>query len=188
VDGKKVIISEASIKRDLRFGDEGRVDCFLNDVIFDQLTLIGTNKAVNNAQDVNTANTQGAADGSKTIENLSDAVIYSFFASQPNIPQLDNKDLQQIHPDDLEEIDLRWNIAMLTMRARRFLKNTKRKLDMANKERIRFDKSKVKCFSCHKRGHFVRECRAPKNQDSENREPNRRTIPIDENTSNALVS
>nr|GEW24025.1 retrovirus-related Pol polyprotein from transposon TNT 1-94 [Tanacetum cinerariifolium] len=51
-------------------------------------------------------------------------------------------DLQQIYPDDLEEMDLRWNIAMLTMRARRFLKNTKKKLDMANKERIGFDKSK----------------------------------------------
>ncbi|GJX41408.1 ribonuclease H-like domain-containing protein [Tanacetum coccineum] len=55
---------------------------------------------------------------------------------------------------------------MLTMRARRFLKNTGRKLDMANKERIGFDKSKVKCFNYHKRGHFARECRAPWNQDN----------------------
>ncbi|GKB56977.1 putative ribonuclease H-like domain-containing protein [Tanacetum coccineum] len=47
----------------------------------------------------------GAVDSSTTIENLSDAVIYSFFASQPIIPQLDNEDLQQIHPDDLEEMD-----------------------------------------------------------------------------------
>ncbi|GJY57070.1 hypothetical protein Tco_0456185 [Tanacetum coccineum] len=39
-------------------------------------------------------------------------------------------------------MDLKWNIAMLTMRAKRFLKNTRRKLDMTNKERIRFDKSK----------------------------------------------
>ncbi|GKE04340.1 hypothetical protein Tco_1396358, partial [Tanacetum coccineum] len=82
------------------------------------------------------SNTEGAVDSSTTIENLSDAIIYSFFASQPSIPQLDNEDLQKIHPDDLEEMDLRWNIAMLTMRARRFLKNTGRKLDMANKERI----------------------------------------------------
>ncbi|GJT68212.1 ribonuclease H-like domain-containing protein [Tanacetum coccineum] len=145
-------------------------------------------RAVNIAHDVNTASTQGAADSSTTVENLSDVVIYSFFASQPSILQLDNKDLQQIHPDDLEEMDLRWNIAMLTMRARRFLKNTGRKLDMANKERIRFDKSKVECFNCHKRGHFARECRAPKNQDSRNREPTRRTVPVEATTSNALVS
>nr|GFA64341.1 ribonuclease H-like domain-containing protein [Tanacetum cinerariifolium] len=95
-----------------------------------------TTRAANTAQSVNTAGTQGAADSSTTIENLSDAVIYSFFTSQPSIPQLDNEDLQQIHLDDLEEMDLRWNIAMLTMRARRFLKNTGRKMDMDNKERI----------------------------------------------------
>ncbi|GJT93262.1 ribonuclease H-like domain-containing protein [Tanacetum coccineum] len=106
----------------------------------------------------------------------------------PSIPQLDNEDLQQIHSDDLEEIDLRWNITMLTMRARRFLKNTRRKLDRDNKERIRFDKSKVECFNCHKRGHFARECRAPRNQDSTNKEPTRRTVPFEETTSNALVS
>ncbi|GJU68748.1 hypothetical protein Tco_1255007 [Tanacetum coccineum] len=64
-----------------------------------------TTRVVNTAQGVNTASTQGVVDSSTTIENLSDAVIYSFFASQPSIPQLDNEDLQQIHPDDLEEMD-----------------------------------------------------------------------------------
>ncbi|GJX82923.1 putative ribonuclease H-like domain-containing protein, partial [Tanacetum coccineum] len=130
----------------------------------------------------------GVADISTTVENLSNAMIYSFFASQLSILQLDNKDLQQIHLDDLEEMDLRWNIAMLTMRARRFLKNTKRKLDMAIKERIRFNKSKVECFNYHKRGHFARECRAPRNQDSRNMEPTKRIVTVDETTLNALVS
>ncbi|GJU26407.1 ribonuclease H-like domain-containing protein [Tanacetum coccineum] len=48
-------------------------------------------------------------------------------------------------------------MAMLTRREKRFLKNTRRKLDMANKERIGFDKSKVECFNCHKKGHFTTE-------------------------------
>nr|GFB95814.1 ribonuclease H-like domain-containing protein [Tanacetum cinerariifolium] len=85
-------------------------------------------------------------------------------------------------------MDLRWNIAMLAMRTRRFLKNTGRKLDMANKERISFDKSKVECFKCHKRGHFARECMAPRNQDNGNREPIRRIVPVEATNSNALVS
>nr|GFB31615.1 hypothetical protein [Tanacetum cinerariifolium] len=108
---------------------------------------------------VNIANTKGAANSSTTIENLSDVVLYSFFASQPSISQLDNEDLQQIHLDDLEEMDLRWNIAMLTIRVRRFLKNTGRKLDMANKERIEFDTSKVECFNYHKRVQGTQESR-----------------------------
>nr|GEY83423.1 putative ribonuclease H-like domain-containing protein [Tanacetum cinerariifolium]GEZ00074.1 putative ribonuclease H-like domain-containing protein [Tanacetum cinerariifolium] len=53
------------------------------------------------------------------VDNLSDVVIYSFFASQSNNPHLDNDDLKQIDADDLEEIDLKWQMAMLTMRARR---------------------------------------------------------------------
>ncbi|GJV08111.1 hypothetical protein Tco_1345767 [Tanacetum coccineum] len=86
-----------------------------------------TNRAVNTAYGATTASTQATAVSSTTINNLSDAVICAFFASQPNSPQLDNEDLQQIHPDDLEEMDLRWQMAMLTMRAKRFLKNTGRK-------------------------------------------------------------
>ncbi|GKB31526.1 hypothetical protein Tco_0870927 [Tanacetum coccineum] len=50
-------------------------------------------RAVNTTQGVNTASTQGAVDRSTTVENLSDAVIYSFFSSQPSIPQLDKEDL-----------------------------------------------------------------------------------------------
>ncbi|GJU09860.1 hypothetical protein Tco_1132256 [Tanacetum coccineum] len=60
--------------------------------------------------------------------------------NQPNSPQLVHEGLQQIHPDDIEEIDLRWQIAMLTMRARRFLKNTGKKLTINGNETICFDK------------------------------------------------
>ncbi|GJS46852.1 hypothetical protein Tco_0596973, partial [Tanacetum coccineum] len=100
-----------------------------------------TNEAVNTSHGVTTASTQATAVNSTTIDNLSDAVLCAFFASQPNSLQLDNEDLQQINPDDLEEIDLRWQMAMLTMRIRRFLKDTRRKLTMNGTETIGFDKS-----------------------------------------------
>ncbi|GKB53612.1 putative ribonuclease H-like domain-containing protein [Tanacetum coccineum] len=147
-----------------------------------------TNEAANNAHEVSTISTQVSAANSTNVDNLSDAVIYAFFASQPNSPQLDNEDLQQINPDDLEEIDLRWQIAMLTMRARRFLKNTGRKLTVNGTETIGFDKSKVECYNCHKRGHFARECRTPRNQENRNRESIRRSAPVETTTSNDLIS
>ncbi|GKF88547.1 ribonuclease H-like domain-containing protein [Tanacetum coccineum] len=65
-------------------------------------------------------------------------------------------------------------MAMLTMRARRFLKNTGRKLTANGNETIGFDKSKVECYNCHKKGHFAREYIAPRNQDNWNKESSRR--------------
>ncbi|GJR26386.1 putative reverse transcriptase domain-containing protein [Tanacetum coccineum] len=130
-----------------------------------------TNGAISTAQAVNTANGVSAANtqvNASNIDNLSDVVICAFLASQLNNPQLAHKDLQQIHPDDLEEMDLRWQMAMLTMRARRFLKNTCRKLTINGNEYIGFDKSKVECYNFHKKGHFTKECRAPRNQDYKN--------------------
>nr|GEW41707.1 reverse transcriptase domain-containing protein [Tanacetum cinerariifolium] len=91
---------------------------------------------------VTTAGTQVNAANSTNINNLSDAIICAFLASQSNSFQPVNKDLEQIHPDDLEEMDLKWQMAMLTMRAKRFLKNTRRKLNLNGNETIAFDKTK----------------------------------------------
>ncbi|GKB86433.1 hypothetical protein Tco_0958705, partial [Tanacetum coccineum] len=130
-----------------------------------------------------TAITQVNTAYSTNIDNLSDVVICLFFASQPNSPQLAHEDLQQIHLDDREDMDLRWQMAMLTMRAKRFLKNTRNKLTFNGNETIGFDKSKVECYNCHKR-----ECRALRNQDNKIKESSRRSVHVETSTSTALVS
>ncbi|GKE34124.1 ribonuclease H-like domain-containing protein, partial [Tanacetum coccineum] len=79
-------------------------------------------------------------------------------------------------------------MSMLTMRSRRFLKNTGRRITVNGNESIGFDKSKVECCNCHKRGHFARECRASRNQDYKNKESTRKTVPVETSTSTALVS
>ncbi|GKF70565.1 hypothetical protein Tco_0203622, partial [Tanacetum coccineum] len=90
--------------------------------------------------------------------------------------------LEQIDTDDLEEMDLKWQVAMLTIRVKRFLKKTGRNLNFNGKETIGFDKTKV---DCHRRGHFARECRAPRNKGNRNGDVSRRIVPI-ETPANAL--
>nr|GEV97513.1 retrovirus-related Pol polyprotein from transposon TNT 1-94 [Tanacetum cinerariifolium] len=50
------------------------------------------------------------------------------------------------------------------------------------------DKSNVKCYNYHKRGHFTRECRAPRNQDNKHKESSRRSVHVETSNSIALVS
>ncbi|GKG12715.1 hypothetical protein Tco_0346952, partial [Tanacetum coccineum] len=63
---------------------------------------------------VSTASTQ------VSIANLSDAAVYVFLTNQPNGSQLVHEDLEQIHDDDLEEMDLKWQLVLLSMRTRKF--------------------------------------------------------------------
>nr|GEX93927.1 ribonuclease H-like domain-containing protein [Tanacetum cinerariifolium] len=132
------------------------------------------------------ASTKPPVSALPNVDNLSDAVIYSFFASQSTSPQLDNDDLKQIDANDLKEMDLKWHMAMLTMRAKRFLQRTGRNLGANGTTYIWFDMSKVECYNFHRRGYFARECRSPR--DTRNKDTQRRSVPVETSTSNALVS
>ncbi|GJT09467.1 putative ribonuclease H-like domain-containing protein [Tanacetum coccineum] len=82
---------------------------------------------VNTAYGVSTANTQvspastqvSIASTQDSTANLSDATVYAFVANQPNGSKLVHENLEQIHEDDLEEIDLKWQLALMSMRTRR---------------------------------------------------------------------
>nr|GEZ86504.1 hypothetical protein [Tanacetum cinerariifolium] len=102
--------------------------------------------------------------------SYTDEVIHSFIANQSNAPQLDYDDLEQINDDDLEEMDLKWQVAMISMRIKKFYKRTGRKLQFDTKDTVGFDKTKVECFNYHKIGYFARDCRAKGNQDSRRRD------------------
>nr|GEV20166.1 Gag-Pol polyprotein [Tanacetum cinerariifolium] len=105
--------------------------------------------------------------------------------NQSSSPQLDYEDLGNVHSDDIEEIDLKWQVAMISMRVNRFYKRTGRKLQFNKKEPVGFDKTKVKCFNCHKRGHFARDYITKKNQTGYRRDDSKR--PMKEENKKALV-
>ncbi|GJZ42944.1 ribonuclease H-like domain-containing protein [Tanacetum coccineum] len=122
------------------------------------------------------------------MRNKSDLDTLSMDDLYDNL-KLDNEDLEQINADDLEEINLKWQVAMLTMRVKRFIKKIGRNLDLNGKETVGFDKTKVECYNYHRRGHFVRECRVLRNQRNRNRDDPRRNAPAEEGIINfALIA
>nr|GEV48786.1 hypothetical protein [Tanacetum cinerariifolium] len=68
-----------------------------------------TNEPVSAIASVSVVSAKIAVSALLNVDTLSNAVIYLFFASQSNSPQLDNDDLKQIDADDLEEMDLKWS-------------------------------------------------------------------------------
>nr|GEU81472.1 hypothetical protein [Tanacetum cinerariifolium] len=95
-----------------------------------------------------------------------DELMYSFFANQSSGPQLDHEDLEQVDEFDLEEMDLKWQVAMISTRLKKFCKKIGRKLHFDVKEPVGFVKTKVECVNYHNTGHFARECISKGNQES----------------------
>ncbi|GJX92454.1 putative ribonuclease H-like domain-containing protein [Tanacetum coccineum] len=147
---------------------------------------------------VNTASTNVSTTSTNdSTASLSDATIYAFLANQPNGSQVVHEDLEQIHEDDLKEMDLKWQLALLSLKARKFYQRTGKKIIINGSDTSGYDKSKVECFNCHKMGYFARECRGPRNQESRprnqesrprNQESLKRTVNVEDTSSKAMVA
>ncbi|GKE03770.1 ribonuclease H-like domain-containing protein [Tanacetum coccineum] len=91
--------------------------------------------------------------------------------------------------NDLEELDIRWQVAMMTVRVQRFIKKTGRNLDFKGIQPVTFDKSKVECYNCHRKGHFTKECKSGWNQGKRSYGENgRRNATTNEPLSQGLVA
>ncbi|GJW98446.1 hypothetical protein Tco_0180254 [Tanacetum coccineum] len=89
--------------------------------------------------------------------------LYNDFKIVKQESQFVYEDLKQIYEDELKEMDLKWQLALLSMRTRRFFQKTGRKITINGSDTAGYDKNR--------------------NQDS-----SRRTVNVEETSSKAMVA
>nr|GEY61697.1 retrovirus-related Pol polyprotein from transposon TNT 1-94 [Tanacetum cinerariifolium] len=156
------------------------------------MAFISSAKHISGNEDGNTACVPTASTNvpttSANVATISQDTACAYIASQSSGSQIKFKDINQIDEDDMEEMDIKWNMALLSIRADKFWKKTGKIISIQGSDVAGFDKSKVECFNCHKMGHFSRECRAPRNQDRGRRDNYRQGSKAKEQALKALMA
>ncbi|KAJ0569672.1 hypothetical protein HanHA300_Chr05g0169021 [Helianthus annuus] len=82
--------------------------------------------------------------------------LNSFAAGKLDPPKYSMDDLDQIHPDDVEEMDITWQMAMAAFRAKNFVRRTGRNkwdgLKFTGPGKMPFE---LRCYNCHEPGHVA---------------------------------
>nr|GFA00850.1 hypothetical protein [Tanacetum cinerariifolium] len=158
----------------------------LDTMSLDDLKHISRNEDSNTAS-IPTASTN-VPTASASVATISQDTACAYIAFQSSGSQIKFEDINQIDEEDMEEMDIKWNMALLSMRADKFWKKTGKKISIQGSDVAGFDKSKVECFNCHKMGYFARECRAPRSQDRGRRDTYRRGSKAEEQAQKALMA
>ncbi|KAJ0485716.1 putative transcription factor interactor and regulator CCHC(Zn) family [Helianthus annuus] len=87
--------------------------------------------------------------------------LNAFVAGKIDPPKWCGDDLHQIHPDDVEEMDITWQMAMAAFRATRFMKRTGKNRWGASFTGASTVPFKLRCYNCHEEGHYARNCTKP---------------------------
>ncbi|KAF5805895.1 putative transcription factor interactor and regulator CCHC(Zn) family [Helianthus annuus] len=113
--------------------------------------------------------------------------LNAFAAGKLNPPKFSMDDLDQIHPEDVEEMDITWQMAMAAFRAKNFVKKTGRNkwqgLTFTGPTKMPFE---FRCYSCHEQGHLARNCTKPRVNNEQT--PAQPAAPATPNRERALVT
>ncbi|GKA45339.1 putative ribonuclease H-like domain-containing protein [Tanacetum coccineum] len=126
--------------------DNLSIDDLYNNLRVFESDIKGSNGSYSSAQNVafvSSKSTNSTNDVSTAYE-----VSTSFGYNSQSGPYLDHEDLEQLDEFDLEETDLKWQVAMISLRLKKFYKKTGRKLHFDAKEPVGFDKTIVECYNC----------------------------------------
>nr|GFA37636.1 ribonuclease H-like domain-containing protein [Tanacetum cinerariifolium] len=111
------------------------------------MAFISSSKHSSGDEDGNTACVSIASTtfptASASVTTISQDTASAYIASQSSGSQIKFKDINQIDEDDMEEIDIKWSMALLSMKADKFWKRTGKKISIQGSDVAGFDKSKV---------------------------------------------
>ncbi|GJX06129.1 putative ribonuclease H-like domain-containing protein [Tanacetum coccineum] len=148
--------------------------------------------------DANTASPQvssaspnvNAASPQVCTASVSDNTVYAFMVKNPNGSNVLHQDLEQIHEDDLEAMNLKWQLSLLSVRAKKYYQRTGKKIFINANDTAGYDKFKVKCYNCHKMRHFARECRAPRSKEGHfrNQDNTRKQVNNEDTSPKAMLA
>ncbi|GJY01475.1 putative ribonuclease H-like domain-containing protein [Tanacetum coccineum] len=141
----------------------------------DQNLAFMTAPSTSSTNDANTASPQvntsspnvNTASPQVSTASFSDNAVYAFMNENTNGSNLLHQDLEQINEDDLEAMDLKWQLSLQSMRVKRYYQRIGKKIFINANDTAGYDKSKLECFNCHKMGYFSRECRAPRSKEGQ---------------------